>query len=178
MPRVQLGDVTDDTLFLTFSCQHNLNLFLDNFLFETMIHQLSRIRELKIARLIAYVVMPNHVHVIVTSRVPEVESILYALKKPVSQKALPYLKTHFPHEYDKLQVGTGKKAKHRFWLWGGGHIRAIRSHDEIQNQIKYIHRNPVRNGLVEKAEDWRWSSFRCYQTGEPDPIRIDRPDWI
>ncbi|HEX03818.1 MAG TPA: hypothetical protein ENH10_01485 [Bacteroidetes bacterium] len=143
-----------------------------------MIHQLSRIQDLEIARLIAYVVMPNHVHVIVTSCVPEVESILYALKKPVSQKALPYLKSHFPGVYEKLQVSTGRKATHRFWLWGGGHVRAIRSHEEIQNQIKYIHRNPVRNRLVERPEDWRWSSFRYYRTGDPDPILVNRPDWI
>jgi putative transposase len=42
-------------------------------------------------------------------------------------------------------------------------------------KLRYIHRNPVRRGLVEKPEQWRWSSFRDYAYGESGPVRVN--DW-
>jgi len=39
-------------------------------------------------------------------------------------------------------------------------------------KLRYIHRNPVRRGLVERAEDWLWSSFRHYLTGEEGVVEI------
>ncbi|HEX7895583.1 MAG TPA: hypothetical protein VF447_15395, partial [Terriglobales bacterium] len=42
-------------------------------------------------------------------------------------------------------------------------------------KIRYIHRNPVRRGLVKNPEDWRWSSFRAYAFGEVGPVIVN--DW-
>ncbi len=42
-------------------------------------------------------------------------------------------------------------------------------------KLRYIHRNPVKRGLVEKPEDWRWSSFRNYATGEEGVVEIESP---
>jgi hypothetical protein len=41
-------------------------------------------------------------------------------------------------------------------------------------KLKYIHRNPVTRGLVQRAEDYPWSSFRAYALLEPNPIAITR----
>ena len=40
-------------------------------------------------------------------------------------------------------------------------------------KLKYMHRNPVKRGLVEKPEDWAWSSFRHYMTGEEGVVEIE-----
>ncbi|HEV2324643.1 MAG TPA: hypothetical protein VGS10_11895 [Terracidiphilus sp.] len=40
-------------------------------------------------------------------------------------------------------------------------------------KLRYIHRNPVRRGLADKPEDWPWSSFRHYATGERGPVEIE-----
>ena len=40
-------------------------------------------------------------------------------------------------------------------------------------KLRYIHRNPVRRGLVERPEDWAWSSFRHYATGEEGVVEIE-----
>jgi putative transposase len=40
-------------------------------------------------------------------------------------------------------------------------------------KLEYIHSNPVKRGLVERPEDWPWSSFRHYQTGEQDVVEIE-----
>ncbi len=42
-------------------------------------------------------------------------------------------------------------------------------------KLRYIHRNPVRRGLVESPDQWRWSSFRAYSFGEPGIVRVN--DW-
>ena len=43
-------------------------------------------------------------------------------------------------------------------------------------KLRYIHRNPVKRGLVEKPEDWAWSSFRDYLYGEKGPVRVNDTD--
>jgi hypothetical protein len=40
-------------------------------------------------------------------------------------------------------------------------------------KLRYIHRNPVKRDLVEKPEDWEWSSFRHYATGEEGAVEIE-----
>jgi putative transposase len=42
-------------------------------------------------------------------------------------------------------------------------------------KLRYIHRNPVRRGLVETPDQWRWSSFRAYAYGETGAVRMN--DW-
>ena len=44
-------------------------------------------------------------------------------------------------------------------------------------KLKYIHRNPVPRGLVEKPDDWPWSSYRSYAYGEPGLVRINDWSW-
>jgi len=41
-------------------------------------------------------------------------------------------------------------------------------------KLRYMHRNPVKAGLVEHPEDWPWSSFNAYATNEAHPIKITR----
>ncbi len=40
-------------------------------------------------------------------------------------------------------------------------------------KLRYIHHNPVKRGLVEKAEDWKWSSFHHYAAGEDCGVEIE-----
>jgi putative transposase len=44
-------------------------------------------------------------------------------------------------------------------------------HQRIE-KLRYMHRNPVKRGLVVQPEQWAWSSFRGYAFGEPGPVRI------
>jgi putative transposase len=63
----------------------------------------------------------------------------------------------------------------RFWQNGGGYDRNIRDHRELRRVIDYVHENPVKKGLVEKPEDWFWSSARDWMYGTDEgPIPIER----
>jgi hypothetical protein len=44
-------------------------------------------------------------------------------------------------------------------------------------KLRYMHRNPVKRGLVASPEQWRWSSFRSYMFGEPGMVGVNRQDW-
>jgi len=47
------------------------------------------------------------------------------------------------------------------------------SASKIREKLRYMHRNPVKRGLVEKPEDWPWSSYCHYLTGEPSVVEIE-----
>jgi putative transposase len=51
----------------------------------------------------------------------------------------------------------------------------VRTEKKRIEKLRYMHRNPVKRGLVEKPEDWRWSSFRHYVTGEEGTVEIESP---
>jgi putative transposase len=95
--------------------------------------------------------MPEHVYPLVTepSAVP-LAKVLMALKIS-SAKQLP---------------------ESPFWQARYYDCNVFPQHKQTE-KLKYIHRNPVRRGLVERPEDWEWSSFRHYLTGEPGIVPIE-----
>jgi putative transposase len=48
----------------------------------------------------------------------------------------------------------------------------VRNYEGFVGKLRYIHRNPVKRGLAESPEDWKWSSFRHYATAEVEPVEI------
>ena len=44
-------------------------------------------------------------------------------------------------------------------------------------KLCYMHRNPVKRGLVAKPDQWKWSSFRSYAYGEVGTVRINCQEW-
>jgi putative transposase len=129
----------------------------------------------------AYVFMPDHAHLLIWPRREryKVEEILKAIKEPVGRKAVAYLREHAPHWLPRITVRRGRCEEHRFWQAGGGYDRNVTEPVILLSMIDYDHNNPVRKGLVARAEDWKWSSAgwlagRRPNTLPPDPIP---PDW-
>ena len=63
---------------------------------------------------------------------------------------------------------------YQFWQDGGGYDRNIRNAKALREMMGYIHDNPVKRGLAERAEDWPWSSARDWAGQETGPIPIDK----
>jgi putative transposase len=131
----------------------------------------------------AYVFMPEHVHLIVCPRCRsyEVALILRAIKEPVGRRAFSFLAKHAPHWLPRVAQRRGRRVEHHFWEPGGGCDRNIVEPRTLRLMIDYIHLNPVRRGLVERARDWRWSSAAWFrrvrirrQRTYPDRIP---PEW-
>ena len=181
--RCKRYDIEGEAHSLTFSCFQRLPLFSKSRTCQWMLDALQTGRRRHWYDLWAYVVMPEHVHVVLYPQAGiKISSILSLLKQSVSKRALGWLRIHATTFLARLADPTADNAAiYRFWQRGGGYDRNLRSLPDIYQKIEYVHNNPVRRGLVVRAVDWHWSSALAWETGENWPIAIDReslPPWV
>ncbi|TVQ31373.1 MAG: hypothetical protein EA376_09685 [Phycisphaeraceae bacterium] len=162
--------------FLTFSCHQRLPLFSNDQIKTAFALRLAELSIEQTQRLVAWVIMPEHVHLLLLPRLPEisVDRFLYRLKRPFAYEILERWR-----ELDApiLPRITDADGRHRFWLRGGGYDRNIYTQKEFEEKFDYIHDNPVRRGLVDRPTDWKWSSARWYDQKRAGPHAIDPEEW-
>jgi putative transposase len=140
--------------FVTFSCYHRQPLLADRNGYSTFERTLERVRQRFGMVVAGYVVMPEHVHLLVNepSNGP-LASAIQLLKQAVSRT----LKRH-----DEA----------RFWQTRYYDFN-MHNDDKRIEKLHYMHRNPVVRGLVAHPEDWPWSSFRHYSSGHVGTVEIE-----
>lgn len=114
---------------------------------------------------LAFVVMTNHVHLLVRPRLPEYDlpGLLYAIKKPSSFQVKQLMRFQQDPDLDSFMVVERPgKTVFRLWQEGPGYDRNL-GQDTLNASVRYIHLNPVRRGLCARAVEWRWSSAAWYQ---------------
>ena len=118
--------------------------------------------------LIAFVFMPEHVHLLVYPSRPETDAegvsrFLAHVKRSCSVQVKDDLVTARSRLLDRLTIRErpGRRV-FRFWQEGPGFDRNLNTPAAVLASIDYIHRNPVTRGLVKQAADWRWSSARWF----------------
>ncbi len=130
----------------------------------------------------AYVFMPEHAHLIVRPREAEydIAAVRKAIKSPVGSKAIKYLATKAPDWIPKVTRKRGKRTERLFWQSGGGYDRNVVEPGTLVRMLEYFHMDPVRRGLVDKPEDWWWSSAAWYLGAGEVPIAVDPipPEWL
>ena len=138
------------------------------------LERIMRARETLAFRLHAWVIMPEHVHLLLSPspKHAEMARILSAIKRPAAEAVIRRWRAS-----GDAALGTIEDARGRlhFWQDGPGFDRNVRDKDEYARTVEYIHQNPVTRGLVARAEDWPWSSFRLWQSRDP---AIDRWGWM
>ncbi len=122
----------------------------------------------------AFVIMPEHMHLIVAPRDDEydISDFLKAFKQSVSRKAINYLRRYNPDGLRHLATGM-TDAPYAFWMDGPGYDRNVIKLKTLSKMVEYIHNNPVRRGLVECPEDWEWSSAREWLEPGSGPVSLD-----
>jgi putative transposase len=126
----------------------------------------------------ASVVMPEHVHVLLHPQAAhyEMRQILVALKQPVAKAARRRLLEQGAHVWlERLTVTYPSRRVFRFWQPGGGFDHNVFRDHTVATIVEYIHANPVRRGLVEKATDWQWSSASFWDGCSDVPLLMDDP---
>ena len=139
--------------FITFSCHRRLpHLDHDDarIVFEEI---LEKLRQRHQFFLFGYVLMPEHVHLLVSE--PKLQSLATTLSV-------------LKGETSKLLRGD----RPQFWQTRYYDFKVL-THRKHVGKLRYMRRNPVKRGLVDKPEDWPWSSFRHYLSGEPGRIEIE-----
>ena len=174
--RCKRYDVPGDAHYLTFSCFHR-QPFLD---LDTPRHwlmdSLNKARTKIAFDLWAWVIMPEHVHLLVWPREgAPVSEVLRHVKLPVTKKAFLWAPREHPGLLAQMADKDPKgKTAYRFWQRGGGYDRNIWSATETHEKIGYIHANPVRRGLVARPQDWPWSSWAAWNEPDEATVRIDK----
>lgn len=159
--KLQRYEVPGDLRFLTFSCFLRRTLLDDDAVKHEFVEDIRRTRPMFQYKLFAWVAMPEHVHLLLQPKLPEfpVRDLLKELKGQFSGRVLRRWRKE---ESPILRTLTDSSGKQRFWLPGGGYDRNINTSEELEEKINYIHHNPVKRGLVQRACDWRWSSARWF----------------
>ena len=138
---------------------------------EAFLASLDRARIALNFSLFAYVIMPDHCHVLVGPREDEYD-VGRILKHTKGQFAKVILTTREDvRRMAQMGVRDGKP-EHRVWERGGGYDRNVFTTGTLVHAVRYIHMNPVRRGLCQTPEVWPWSSAGAY-TGGVAPIPID-----
>jgi putative transposase len=145
---------------LTFSCYRGYRFLRAERTCQWLADAIRKARDESHFSLWAYVFMPEHVHLLICPNRAEydVRVILKAIKQPVGMRAIKYLRQHSPSWLPRISVQRGARVERRFWQAGGGFDRDTIDPRAILAMMEYIHGNPVRKQLVERPEDWKWSS--------------------
>jgi putative transposase len=162
--------------YFTFSCFHNQSFLTSPRACAWLVESILDAKAKHPFDLWAWVFMPEHVHLLVRpARGVKVGTILKTIKEPVSKRVAAWVRCNAPEFAPKmLDVQPSGRQTLRFWQPGGGYDRNIFSVQELHEKIDYIHKNPLRRNLVSHPEDWIWSSFHAWSSGEDRPLPIDR----
>ena len=157
--------------YLTCSCYHNLELFSNDQIKDAFAERLAFVRRTMGFELYAWVIMPNHVHLLLRpSRSETVDRILRRLKAPFARRVIERWRTLNAAILPQI---TDSKGRPHFWQQGGGYDRNIVNDHAVRQKIDYIHANPVRRELANRPTDWPWSSAQWYESDQTMPVPID-----
>jgi putative transposase len=159
---------------LTFSCFRRRKFLSKDRTREYFVQAVRDARYTHHFHLWAYVIMPEHVHMIIfpLEEDYDIGAIQKSIKQSVSRKAINYL---WREDREGLKfVETGQeKTSHSFWLAGGGYDRNVITCPTLEHMVNYTHNNPVRRGLVEEPGDWYWSSYNEWREPGSGPLSLD-----
>jgi putative transposase len=139
---------------VTFSCYRRQSLLTREGAYCVFEQELETVRTRYGFVVAGYVLMPEHVHLLVgePSR-SSLSVVLQVLKQQTSRK---------------LKVpGSVQFWQRRYYDF------SVHNEEKRVEKLRYMHRNPVKRGLVEKPEDWAWSSFRHYAAGRRGAVEIE-----
>jgi len=145
---------TQNFHFITFSCYRRQSFLKTETAKDVTQQVLEEVRQKQKLCIAAYVLMPEHVHLLTNEpAVGTLATFLQIFKQRSSrQLKLPDQKQFWQHRYYDFNVHSEEKRVEK---------------------IRYIHRNPVQRGLVLGPEAYRRSSFNHYATGEPGSVEIE-----
>jgi putative transposase len=167
--------------YLTSVTNNRLPVFRTDKLKEITANALNEARKSAQILIFAYIIMPDHYHLI-TDGTRKPSEVLRYTNGITARRVIDYLKeNNFTASLEKLRQET-KKREYKYSLWEH-HPNAflLTSEATFMQKVNYIHQNPVRAGLVEKAEDYYYSSARIWNKkaleNEPLMLDIDKIKW-
>ncbi len=156
--------------FITCSCYRRLPFLGSARSRDTFLTILEQTRERYRFVVVGYVVMPEHVRLLLTeAEVGTPSTVMQVLKQRTAHALLPKRKRWNARQRDLF----GDEPKGRaFWQARSYDFNVWTTKKRVE-KLRYMHRNPVKRGLVSAPEEWRWSSYRFYLFGEAGTVRLN-----
>jgi putative transposase len=121
---------------------------------QIFIDNLRELKERHPLKLIGYVIMPDHFHLIVNPIECDISVVLRKLKGKSAKLIIDWLKEeNHQSSLNKLELKI-KKREYAVWLKDSSSIDLF-SHKFLRQKLRYIHNNPVKAGLCEHPKDWK-----------------------
>jgi putative transposase len=160
-----------DLHFITFSCYARRPYLGSPNARNKFLQILDEVRSRHKLRLLGYVVMPEHVHLVISEpQTGDPSKSMQMLKQTVSRQVklrhqAPSTKASSGHPSGDDQQAFWQRRFYDFNVWSG---------KKLQEKLDYMHRNPVQRLLVHHPADWPWSSWSHYEKGERGLIPVDQ----
>jgi putative transposase len=168
MPRsAKLTIKTDRAYYLTLTVVQWVDVFSRKNYGDTILDSLKYCQQNKGLVIFAYVIMTNHIHMIVNTDEPFLlKDVIRDLKKFTSKKILEQIQEEPESRREWMlsifALNAGKKhSDFRFWQ-EGNHAIELFSEKFVWEKVNYIHNNPVKAGFVKNPEEWLYSSAAWY----------------
>ena len=141
-----------------------LRLFRHPRLCQEFLQALRELRQEHPFKLFAYVIMPNHVHLVVHPSDGRIPELMKKLKSLSARRIINCLKKSGDDKLlTALRKATLGRKQDTYQVWQDGfHAVPLWSEWMIRKKIDYVHANPLRQGVVKSAKDYTWSSFSNY----------------
>jgi len=159
-----------DLHFITFCCHHRKRLLESVRSRNLVIRILDEVRGKYGFALVGYVIMPEHVHFLISesAAVPPAK-IVQVFKQRVSRRMRG--KKHAKRNQLSLRFPAPVAELRRFWQRRYYDFN-VYSRRKLWEKLHYMHANPAEEHLVQHPRDWPWSSWSNYATGE-EILKID-----
>jgi putative transposase len=159
-----------DLHFITASCYHRQPLLGSSRRRDLFLKVLEDMRQRYGFVVVGWVVMPEHFHLLISEpKNANPSVVIQALKLGVARRLLSASRK----KRDTPKLFDDSLAK-KFWQRRFYDFNVWSAHKRVE-KLKCMHRNPVKRGLVESPDLWRWSSFRAYACEESGIVRVN--DW-
>jgi REP element-mobilizing transposase RayT len=156
------------TYFLTFQIVDWVDVFTRKIYKDIIIDSFKYSIENKGLQIFAYVIMSNHVHLVAQSSTGKLSDNIRDIKKFTSKKIIETM-VNIPESrkewaLNRFKINASQRKVNKFYqVWTHeNHAILLYSNKFIRQMIEYIHNNPVKAGIVEKPEDYLYSSARNY----------------
>lgn len=161
--------------FLTFSCYHRQPKFNAPATYDLFLQCLEDMRRRFSMCIYGFVVMPEHVHLLVSEPTRDtLADAMHFLKLAFAKRLSAVSQVRGSFLATNLGSADCRPAKKPAPFWQPRYYdRNVRDAREFTVKLRYLHRNPVSRGLVHEALDWKWSSFRHYALREKGVVEIE-----
>ncbi len=161
--------------FITNTCFNRKHLLLDDECFKTILDNFRFYNETYKARLMAYVLLVNHIHFVIYF---EEENRLSDYMRDFKKFTSRTIRDHLLKNHTDLATSIVYEKRHQFFkIWDDRYDDVIICTREVcETKINYIHENPVKAGLVQNPEDYRYSSATFYLTDNKQSSLLDYRD--